>query len=353
MEEKKSYLRLGLFVVVSLVILLGVLFVLGGRSLFEPTFTFETYFDGSVSGLGIGAQVQFRGVPLGQVSEITTTASEYEDGSPIKMRKSYIVVRAKLSGDADRVQQWRKEVAAYIERGLRAQTQFAGITGQQFLALDFLAPDKNPPLPIDWTPEYPYIPSAPSLTGQIIDSAQQFLGSLNKADVGELGRNLNSLVQTLNQKAERLPIEKLSDEASAVLADARTTIDHLDQVIEKAPVVRALDSIADASGRLDTLLEDPGLKQTVDNAAAFTGGLRALIEKGGVDAVIADLDRTIQRVDALIGDNQYDVRVVVQDLRATADNLRSLSETAKRYPAGVLIGGPPEEVEMPWKEKRR
>jgi phospholipid/cholesterol/gamma-HCH transport system substrate-binding protein/paraquat-inducible protein B len=353
MEENKSYFRLGLFVVVSLAILLGVLFVLGGRSLFEPTFTFETYFDGSVSGLGIGAQVQFRGVPLGQVTEITTTSSEYEDGSAIKMRKSYILVRAKLSGDVERVQQWRKEIAAYIERGLRAQTQFAGITGQQFLALDFLPPDKNPPLPIDWTPEYPYIPSAPSLTGQIIDSAQQFLGSLNKADVGELGRNLNSLVQTLNQKAARLPIEKLSDEASAVLADARTTIAHLDQVIEKAPVVRALDNIADASGRLDTLLEDPGLKQTVDNAAAFTGGLRALIEKGDVDAVIADLDRTIQRVDALIGDNQYDVRVVVQDLRATADNLRSLSETAKRYPAGVLIGGPPEEVDMPWKEKRR
>jgi phospholipid/cholesterol/gamma-HCH transport system substrate-binding protein/paraquat-inducible protein B len=269
------------------------------------------------------------------------------------MRKSYIVVRAELSGDAERVQQWRKEISAYIERGLRAQTQLAGITGQQFLALDFLAPDKNPPLPIDWTPEYPYIPSAPSLTGQIIGSAQQFLGSLNEADVGELGRNLNTLVQTLSQKAERLPIEKLSDEASAVLVDARTTIDHLDQVIEKAPVVRALDNIADASGRIDNLLEDPGLKQTVDNAAAFTGGLRALIEKGGVDAVIADLDRTIQRVDALIGDNQYDVRVVVQDLRATADNLRSLSETAKRYPAGVLIGGPPEEVDMPWKERRR
>jgi phospholipid/cholesterol/gamma-HCH transport system substrate-binding protein/paraquat-inducible protein B len=353
MEERNSYFRLGLFVVMSLAILLGVLFVLGGRSLFEPTFSFETYFDGSVSGLGIGAQVQFRGVPLGQVSEITTTASEYEDGSPIKMRKSYIVVRAQLSGDQDRVQQWRKEIAAYIERGLRAQTQFAGITGQQFLALDFLPPDKNPPLPIDWTPEYPYIPSAPSLTGQIIDSAQQFLGSLNKAEVGELGRHLNALVQTLNHKVEGLPIKKLSDEASAVLADARTTIDDLDQLLEKAPVVRAVENIADASGRLDTLLEDPGLKQTVDNAAAFTGGLRALIESGRLDAVIADLDQTIQRVDALIGDNQYDVRVVVQDLRAMADNLRSLSETAKRYPAGVLIGGPPEEVDMPWKEKGR
>ena len=44
MEENKSYFRLGLFVVMSLAILLGVLFVLGGRSLFEPTFSFETYF---------------------------------------------------------------------------------------------------------------------------------------------------------------------------------------------------------------------------------------------------------------------------------------------------------------------
>jgi hypothetical protein len=46
------------------------------------------------------------------------------------------------------------------------------------------------------------------------------------------------------------------------------------------------------------------------------------------------------------------VRGIVQDLRATADNLRSLSETAKRYPAGVLIGGPPEKIERPRKESK-
>jgi phospholipid/cholesterol/gamma-HCH transport system substrate-binding protein len=348
MEEKNSYFRLGLFVVISLAILFAVLFVLGGRSLFQPTLTFETYFDGSVSGLGIGAQVQFRGVPLGQVTEITTSASEYEDGSPIKVRKSYIVVRAKLSGDAARVQQWRKEISSYVERGLRAQTQLAGITGQQFLALDFLDPQKNPPLPIDWTPENPYIPSAPSLTGQIIGNVQEFLGSLNKAGIQELGQNLNILVQTINQKAEQLPIGKLADEASELLVDARSTIDHLDRVIEKAPVVRALDNIAEASGRLDTLLADPGLRQTVDNAAAFTGGLRTLVEKGRIDAIVTDLDRAIQRIDALVADNQYDVRVIVQDLRATADNLRTVSETAKRYPAGVIFGGPPEKVQFPW-----
>jgi phospholipid/cholesterol/gamma-HCH transport system substrate-binding protein/paraquat-inducible protein B len=353
MEERKGWFRLGLFVVVSLMILFAVLFVLGGRSLFQPTFTFETYFDGSVSGLGVGAPVQYRGVPLGQVTEIATTASEYEGDAPIDQRKSYILVRAKLAGDADQVKQWREEIAAYIQRGLRAQTSIAGVTGQQFLSLDFFDPSRNPPLPINWQPEYPYLPSAPSLTGQLIGNVQKFLGSLNEADIRGLGQNLNALVETLNRKVDEVPVAKLSDEVSALLEDARSTIDRLDEVIAKARVDEAVENIASASGRLDKLLSDPGLEQTVDNAAALTAGLRATVETGRIDQIVKKLDQTIQRVDALVGDNQYDVRVIVQDLRATADNLRSVSEAAKRYPAGVLIGGPPEEVDMPWKDSRR
>lgn len=48
-----------------------------------------------------------------------------------------------------------------------------------------------------------------------------------------------------------------------------------------------------------------------------------------------------------MGDNQYDLRVTIEDLRATADNLRVLSESIKRYPAGLLVGGPPEKVPFP------
>jgi phospholipid/cholesterol/gamma-HCH transport system substrate-binding protein/paraquat-inducible protein B len=348
MEEKKGYFRLGLFVLVSLAILFAILFILGGRSLFQPTFVFETYFDGSVAGLDVGAPVQYRGVPLGEVVGISSSAVLYEDDVPVEERKGYIVVRAKLAGAATQVEQWREELPAYLRRGLRAQTQLAGVTGQQYLSLDFFDPGKYPPLEPAWEPEHPYVPSAPSLTGQIVGKLQQLMASLNEADIQELGKNLNGLVRNLNAKVEAVPAAELSRELLVVLRDARAAIERLDGVIAGAQIDEAVNNIASASGRLDALLADPGLKQTVSNAAAFTGRLRATAESGAIDRIAKDLDRAIERIDALVADNQYDVRVIVQDLRATADNLRTVSETAKRYPAGVIFGGPPEKVQFPW-----
>jgi len=352
MGEKQGNFRLGVFVIVSLGILFAILFILGGRSLFQPTFTIETYFDGSVSGLELGAPVQFRGVPVGQISEILTSSAVYQREVPVDSRRSYIVVRAKLSGDAAQVAQWRRELSDYVDRGMRAQTQLAGVTGQQYIALDFFDPRENPPLPFDWTPDYPYVPSAPSLTGEIIGKVQKFLASLDEADIPNLGKNLNTLVQTLNRKAEALPVSDISAQAEGVLTDLRTTIERVDRVIAGARVDEAVNNVASASGHLDELLADPDIKKTLDNAAAFTGRLRSTVETGRIDHIVKNLDQAIQRIDGLIGDNQYDVRVTIQDLRATADNLRTLSESAKEYPAGVLFGGPPKKNELPWKEKR-
>ena len=50
MAEEARYRRLGVFVFAALALLVGVLFLLGGRSLFQPTYTFETYFNDSVAG---------------------------------------------------------------------------------------------------------------------------------------------------------------------------------------------------------------------------------------------------------------------------------------------------------------
>ncbi len=340
MEEGKRYFRLGLFVVVTITILAAVLFVLGGRKLFQPTFTFETYFNESVAGLELGAPVRFRGVPLGQVSEILTSTATYEKDVPMDKRREYIVVRAKVNFSAEEAEQMERDAVQMVKKGLRAQTQLAGITGQQYLAIDFLDPAKYPPLEFPWTPKYTYVPSAPSLTGEIIANAQAFLASLNEADVKTLGQNLNALVVNLNKKVSEAPVAELFKNANA-------TIERLDRILATAPIDHTLRKIDSAATWLDGLLADPGLKQTVDNVAAASGRLRQLADGGDVDRMVRRIDATAERLGALIGDNQYDVRVIVQDLRVTAGNLRVLSETVKRYPAGALVGGPPEKVQLP------
>jgi phospholipid/cholesterol/gamma-HCH transport system substrate-binding protein/paraquat-inducible protein B len=324
MEEGSHHYRLGLFVVVSVTILAVVLFALGGRKLFRETYTFETYFDDSVSGLEIGAPVRYRGVPLGEVSEILTSAAAYERKVPLNKRHNYIVVRAKVAASAVQTHQLRHDEPEMVKLGMRAQTQLAGITGQQYLSLDFFEPAKYPQLPFDWTPDNIYVPSAPSLSGEIIASAQQFLASLNKADVRTLGQNLNKLVVILNDRVAELPTEQLSADAHDLFKNTNMAVTRINQ-----------------------LFSEPGLKQSIDNVAGLTARLRQIADSGDLDRTVKHIDETIERLNGLVGDNQYDLRVIVEDLRQTADNLRTLSASVKRYPAGALIGGPPKEVQFP------
>ena len=352
MSEKKSYFRLGLFVVLGLGTALLVLFILGGRSLFEPTLTFETYFNESVAGLEIGAPVKFRGVPLGEVTEITTSAAIYERHVPIEKRKGYIVVRCKVRGTREQVEQFHDDINAYIKAGIRAKTQIAGITGQQFIMLDKEDPKNFRTLPFDWKPKYPYLPSVESTTGVLLARIQSFLASLDEADVAKIGKNLNTLLVTANKKLDALDVRELSNDAIEALKDARKAINHLNEVIPKAPIDEAVRNFSQASASAGKVLGDPKIQQSVANIEAVTDRLRKLAEAGEFDRITKHLDDLIARLDAMVADNQYDVRVIIQDLRVTANNLRELSASIKRYPAGALIGGPPAKVEIPKESSR-
>ncbi len=348
MDEKQGYFRLGLFVIASLTILLAVIFILGGRAMLRPTLVIETYFEQSVAGLELGAPVNFRGVPVGQVSKVLLSAVTYEQGVPLEEQRAYIIVRAKLSGPDALIEQWQTEIQDYVGRGLRAQTQLAGITGQLYLVLDYFDPSRYPPLPFDWTPRDPYVPSAQSLAGELIGKAQEFLASLNEADISELGSNLNRLVITLDRSLDELPIKDLAHELTALMAESRAMVQRLDQTLAAAPIDAAVDKVARASDSVDAFFTDPGLASALDDTQALTSRLRALAERDALARMLTNLDRTLQRIDTLVGDNQYDIQVMIEDLRVTADNLRTLSETAKRYPAGFFIGGPPKQQDLPW-----
>jgi MlaD protein len=347
MEESGHYRRLGFFIVMSVAAFGAAILALGGRDWFQPAFTFETYFNNSIAGLDLGAPVRFRGVPLGQVTQILTSAATYERDVPLDKRREYIVVRVKVNLSAREAEQMRQDAAALSSRGLRAQTQLAGITGQQYLALDFMDPKKYPPLEFGWTPKYTYLPSAPSSVGEIVAKAQTFLASLNEADFKQLGQNLNKLVSDVDSKLDALPLAQLSGNAQHVLADADATVLHINHILEAAPIDHTLVRLDSAATHLDALVADPALPETLQNLRVLSARLRKMSDDGDLDRLVKGMDQAAQRLDVLLGDNQYDVRVIVQDLRVTANNLRALSATIRRDPAGVLLSGPPSKVVLP------
>ena len=191
------------------------------------------------------------------------------------------------------------------------------------------------------------MPSAPSVAGEIIANVQSFLANLKKVDVNALAHNFNTLVVDVDRKVNELPVAELSTQAHEVLKNANAAFARVDGILATAPIEQTIRRIDSAAARVDALLADPALKQTIDNMAAISARVRKVADDGELDRMVKGISDAAERLDALVGDNQYDVRVTVQDLRVTAGNLRTLSETVKRYPAGVLVAGPPDKVALP------
>ena len=57
------------------------------------------------------------------------------------------------------------------------------------------------------------------------------------------------------------------------------------------------------------------------------------------------MERTLARLDRIFGGGEADLTTTIENLRQISDNLRDLTEDAKRYPSGVIFGQPPRPVE--------
>jgi phospholipid/cholesterol/gamma-HCH transport system substrate-binding protein/paraquat-inducible protein B len=127
MTEETRYRRLGVFVFAALVLLVGVLFLLGGSSLFQSTFTFETYFNDSIAGLEVGSALRLRGVP--GTDQRNPALATGMNGMFRRKRRDYIVVRATISQNREWIERIRRQAGDMIKAAfLRAQTQLASIT---------------------------------------------------------------------------------------------------------------------------------------------------------------------------------------------------------------------------------
>jgi len=263
-SAEPRYFRIGVFIILSLLILAGAIVVFGAGQLFKQRVLFETYIDGSVQGIDVGSQLKFRGVPIGKVEAISFIFSEYRSDAQTP-DYNYVYIEMEVTKEifpgmfeSDLKQLIRK----HVQRGLRVRIEPAGITGINFLNMDYLDPEQYPPLKIYWTPEHYYIPSAPSELNTILDSLNNIMREVENLNLKGISDNLVTLLDTVDQSVKAADVAALSANAQAALAE----------------VTRATQRLTEILGNVEPLTEiNPDeIQETLSNLQALSENLRAL-----------------------------------------------------------------------------
>jgi paraquat-inducible protein B len=253
-------------------------------------------FDESVRGLSVGAPVDFRGITIGEVTNIATQYNR-ETGD-LRMEVAVQLfpdrVRGRLGSPLPEIADPADSKARMdraVGRGLRAQLRTANLlTGQLYIALDFF-PDAQSAL-MDWSQNPPAIPTSPASLSQLQDAIARIASKLDKVPFDTIGADLKRAAAQLER----------------TLASADTLLHGFDT--ELAPEAK------------ETLVD-----------------VRTMIEEGR--AMIADGRATLnaaQQTLAFDAPLQADLRATLYEVTRAAEALRILAEAIERQP-DVLIRG--------------
>jgi ABC-type transporter Mla subunit MlaD len=351
MTQKANYFKLGLFVIGAVLAGIAVLLVIGTGRWLKPRTTIETYFNESVQGLDIGSKMKYRGVTIGEVTRISFTYVQYEQDKPMNQRKRYVLVEAQIQprlvgGKAANDIATPESSKIEVERGLRVHLAPQGITGTNYLELDYVDQLPAPVLPIDWVPEHIYIPSTPSTITTFVSAASEILDRLHRLDIEGTIANVNKLLVTMNESVSSLDTASISQHTERTFSKIDATLDALKTKRLSDEASALLAELRQTNGELKAFLANPALAKLPGDTSAALTSVRKLVSDPRLPQSIAHLERTLSRLDRIFGSGEANLGTTFENLREITDNLRDLTEDAKRYPSNLLFGAPPAPVEQ-------
>jgi len=289
-------LRVGVFVLVSLAVFLGMVYALGARArLFEARYTIHAEFT-EVGGLVEGATVRLAGVQIGRVSGVHLP--KVPGG---KVRVDLNVARQ----FADRV---RKNSVARIE------TQ--GLLGDRIVELSVGTADSPPTGPGDTVAA-----RDPADIAQVISQSVETV------------RNVTALAASLQTTAEALNRTRLVDDAAATMAAARRIADQVERgqglahalLYEEPVALRRLNAtLTSLRAVLDRIERGEGAAGVLTSGESTASARRFLAALDRVARVVERPGPGDGLLPGLLFDPQY--RAVLDDLRVVARNFREVSE---------------------------
>ena len=244
--NRASYATIGFTLAMGIAAITGALVYLGGKGGDKNVQIAETYCNTPVSGLSVGSEVNFRGVKVGEVKEITFVGHEYENVSLEDVPKIMIVMtlNGKMLRAASNLDH-REELQRAVDRGLRATVMPSGITGLSHVELNFarFRPGETHETPrLSWTPRNVYIPHQQSMFDSFSDSLERVMRQIDDMDFGGAWSNATAMVESAST---------LAGNANAIVESQRAAVDGIVSGAERA--------VSDLRAIAEELKENPSL----------------------------------------------------------------------------------------------
>ena len=319
--------------------------VLGVGSVLQKKSLVETYIDESVQGLDVGSPVKFRGVPIGRVEQISLTSAEYQTV------RQYVLVRMSISSNMLQFplnDPKSPVLKRELDRGFRIRLATQGLTGVAYLETDYLDPERNPPLEIDWQPTHPYIPSTRSRITQFSEAVERIVRNIGDVDISRLSESVEKSLAAMTKLADSANLEKIGAQSNALLAEVRETNRQVNALVSSPDLKSGLADAAATAGKARQLVEraEKPIERMLVDLPQASESLNRMVTR--LDAATNDLPETsaqlrqmLQRVNRLIATQQRDLDRTMETLRVASDNIKEITENTKKYPSQTFFGAPP------------
>jgi paraquat-inducible protein B len=311
---------IGLFVLCGTLLALAAVVLFGRLDLFGRTQAAQIVFEGSVSGLGVGAPVTFRGVRVGAVSSVAIELdpTNHRAYIPVKIRleEGKLIWPARLAAKAP-------TIAEMVSAGLRAElVPVSLISNQSEVELEF-----DTSVPARLHASVAALPEIPTSGSGSPDMAQQ----LSQIPIRDLAKNAALMMRSLQAAADTL-----SKGLPPVLKSTESTSVKAGESLDAAQA-----AIKQMQARMDVTLA--GIDRLTSNADRQMTGrgadLQALLVSS--DQAITDARDVLNNLKSLTNDNapaRTNLEVTLNNLSGASEALRGFAMDIEQDPKLVVTG---------------
>jgi len=322
MSKQANKTLIGGFVVGAIAILILAIVAFASLDFFTPHHNYIIYFKGSVYGLSVGSPVTFRGVEIGEVTDILMQfdASDMSIRIPviIEMGGAQVQITDK-SGRESRVAGYRgnhqKMIADMIKRGLRAQLGMQSfVTGQLMVTLEFFPESRAEFVGMD--DDYPEIPTVPT-------TAQMLQETIRNLPFRQITDSVLTTLQEIERILKSPELAETTRRINVVLGDIDRLVNHVDGKVD--PLASAVEASA-----VDT-------RQTLADARKTISTARRAMENA--NTMISGMQDEVEGVSEM----QYEFTTAMREFSSAAASFRVFIDYLERHPEMMLRGKQVEE----------